>query len=377
MPRKGKRKRLARGIYEDGSGRSVVFRNKERRFPKHTPISELRDELDALKRKLKGSGRASSHRGTLAAAVDAWESQEQHLASWKERRAELRAWVALYGDLRLTAIKAEHIRRAFGIWTAANIAPKTIRNRRWSLKRLYQITLGPDAETPVDHVDPPARVRTVITTVTPATILSVYAKLQEAEQRGILRDAKTRARFMVRAATGRRPAEIMRAKPEDVDLEQRIWRVRDAKGGWSEGLYLNSDMLAAWSLFATANAWGPFETSSMAKVLHAAGWPAHIRPYNLRHSIGIGLSEQGHDLADVGGWLGHTDVQTTRSAYVPILRGRMQRLSESLEGRLNGWTVPTVPRPVPRSNATQRSKVLQTNDRADRPVKTRKRRNGQ
>jgi integrase len=141
---------------------------------------------------------------------------------------------------------------------------------------------------------------------------------------------------MVRAATGRRPVEIMRALPEDVDLERRIWRVSDAKGGWSEGLYLNDDMLEAWRVFAEADAWGAFNTGSMAEVLRAAGWPEGIRPYNLRHSIGIGLSELGHDLADVGGWLGHSDIRTTRSAYVPVLHSRMQRLSESLSGRLAG-----------------------------------------
>jgi hypothetical protein len=160
---------------------------------------------------------------------------------------------------------------------------------------------------------------------------------------------------MVRAATGRRPVEIMRALPEDVDLERRIWRVRDAKGGWSEGLYLNDDMLEAWRVFAEADAWGAFNTGSMAEVLRAAGWPEGIRPYNLRHSIGMGLSELGHDLADVGGWLGHSDPRTTRSAYVPVLHSRMQRLSESLSGRLAGWSVPSS---VPRSEVPQSRKVF-------------------
>ena len=44
-----------------------------------------------------GSGRASADRGTLSAAIDRWAGLEQHLASWKERRAELRAWAAGLG----------------------------------------------------------------------------------------------------------------------------------------------------------------------------------------------------------------------------------------------------------------------------------------
>lgn len=341
MSRKGKRKRLARGIFEDKSGRrgivSIHGKPKELSFPPYTPLSTIRDAMDAYKRKHKGSGRAKAARGTLAQAVDQWEGQEQHLASWKERRAELRAWVVLYGGVLLSMIDAEDVRRAMGTWTAAGISPKTIRNRLWSLKHLYKLVNGPDAETPVDHVEPPAKVRTIINPTPVETILHVYATLLIYEQTGRLRDAKTRARFMVRASTGRRPCEIMRAQPEDVDRERRIWRVRDAKGGWSEGLYLNDDMLAAWTLFAEAEAWGDFNTGSQAEVLRHAGWPAESRPYNLRHSMGMALSEAGHDLADVGAALGQTDTRTTRQHYVPVLKSRMQRMAESLDGRLNGW----------------------------------------
>jgi site-specific recombinase XerD len=360
MPRRGKRKRLATGIFEDLTGRSVIVRGKEKRFPPHTPMSVLRADYDRRKRK---GGIRRIARGTLRDDVARWEPLEQHLASWMERRAELHAWCKLYGDRQRYDLTDADVRTAIGIWTQDGIAPKTIRNRLWSLKRLYKVLDGPDAETPCDHVRPPAKVRHVITPVDAETILTVYRNLLEQERKGILRDAKTRARFMVRAATGRRPKEIMRAKPEDVDLERRICRVRDAKGGWSEGLYLNDDMVIAWQTFTEADAWGDFNTGGMATVLQNAGWPKHIRPYNLRHSIGIGLSELGHDLADVGGWLGHSDVRTTRSAYVPVLQGRMQRLSESLSGRLKGWIVAPVPSSVPQTPAPTRSKLLHNKHR--------------
>jgi integrase len=350
MGRKGKRKRIGRGLYEDGTGRSAKSCGKEKRFPPKTPHAEMQRWQDDTRKKYRGSGTARADRGTLAAAVDAWNDQERHLTSYDSRRAELRAWVKLYGPRRMSSLTAADVRRAIGLWSAAKVAAKTIRNRLWSLKHLYKMQ-GPDVETPVDHVQPPAKVRTVITPVPPERILAVYVKLLEFERTGRLRDAKTRARFMVRAATGRRPVEIMRAQPEDVDVDARTWRVRDAKGGWSEGLYLNDDMLTAWRVFREADAWGLFATDSMAEVLRAAGWPSGVRPYQLRHSLGIGLSEMGHDLADVGGWLGHTDVQTTRSAYVPILNSRMQRMAQSIDGRLAGWKVPSVPPRVPPNDA--------------------------
>lgn len=373
MPRKGRRKRIATGIYEDSSGRCGIYRDaagkqQEHRVPPRTPVSVIRAEVAKLKAKQKGSGRISE-RGTLAAAIDRWNGLEQHLASWKERRAELRAWAAMFGHVQLRALSPDDVRTAMSRWTQAGIAPKTIRNRLWTLRHLYRVLHGPDAASPCDHVTPPAVPRRIINPTTVETILAVYAKLLEAEANGTLRDAKTRARFMVRAASGRRPCEIMRAQPEDLDIERRIWRVRDAKGGWSEGLYLNDDLLAAWKMFAAADAWGWFHTGSMARVLRTAGWPEGVRPYNLRHSLGIGLSELGVDFADVAGWLGHTDVRTTRRAYVPVLQSRMERASRAIEGRLGGFADPA-PATAPAISATATAKVLQIQDSVE-PLKTR------
>lgn len=379
MARQGKRKRIARCIYEDRSGRSGIYRDatgrpREVRFPPDTPISEIRDELERRRSKDRGSGRAPEARGTLNEAVDRWSRLEQHLASWKERRAELRAWCVLYGSRRLRNLTDADVRRALSIWMQAGIAPKTIRNRLWSLMHLYHVLLGPDVRTPVDTVKPPPKVRRVPVYVPPETILSVYQNLLIFEQTGRLRDAKTRARFMVRASTGRRPSEIMRAQPEDVDLGRRTWRVRDGKGGWSEGLFLNDDALVAWTTFAQAGAWGEFNTGSMAEVLRAAGWPAYSRPYDMRASVGIDLSERGVDLSDVGGWLGHTSLQTTRSAYVPILNSRMQRAAERLHGRLAGWQVPST---VPSGHVRKRQNQAENGHAAKRRSPARKARKSQ
>lgn len=370
MPRRGKRKRLDRCIYEDSAARRIIVGGREYTFDKRTPIPDLRQERAKLEARVRGSGQRRSGRGTLAAAVDRWEPLERHLTSYVSRRAELRAWVSELGDTPLLRITAEDVRAVVARWSQAGLAAKTIRNRLWTLGHLYRVLLGKRADTPVDEITPPAKVRHVIMPITPDVILTVYRNLlafeqdqrpaQKGEHRTILRDAKTRARFMVRASTGRRPSEIMRARPEDVDLEQRVWRVRDGKGGWSEGLYLNDDMLEAWRVFAAAEAWGPFNTGSMAEVLRRAGWPSMkdergryvSRPYHLRHSVGIEISERGIDLADVGGWLGHTNVQTTRRIYAPIRNSRMQRISTELEGRLGGWR--SAPSPVPRTDVEQR-----------------------
>ena len=101
-------------------------------------------------------------------------------------------------------------------------------------------------------------------------------------------------------------------------------------------LPLNADMVAAWRLFVRVEAWGTYETSAFARTLRAAGWPADVPPYRLRATVGMALSERGIDFADVGGWLGHTDLDTTRTHYVPLIDARMQRATDALAGRLRG-----------------------------------------
>ena len=54
------------------------------------------------------------------------------------------------------------------------------------------------------------------------TLRAVVAALELREQRELLRSRDTRARFLVLATTGRRPCEVMRARPEDVNLEARV-----------------------------------------------------------------------------------------------------------------------------------------------------------
>jgi integrase len=145
-----------------------------------------------------------------------------------------------------------------------------------------------------------------------------------------------KARLMMLASTGKRPCEVMRAKPGDVDLTRRVWLARDAKGGFSPGAYLNDEMVIAWQAFIEADAWGEYNTTHFQRRLVRAGWPKDVRPYNLRHATWIEASERGNDLADVQAGAGHKLMATTRRHYVPVRASRMQKMSESLEGRF-GW----------------------------------------
>jgi integrase len=136
---------------------------------------------------------------------------------------------------------------------------------------------------------------------------------------------KAYARFLVRATTGQRPAQIGYAEPEDVDLKRRIWYVRPCKGGHQIPLPLSTEGVFAWQTFIKAHAWGKFDCCSFAKTLRRHGWPETITPYRLRHTFAIDYLRDGGRLEDLQGLLGHKSIETTRKHYAPVLLSLLQK----------------------------------------------------
>ncbi len=334
-----RRTRVAKGIYSDRHGLSATVKigkhQREKRWPSGTSLRELRTWQDRTRVELR-QRHPQTARGLFAHDADRYLDQMGHLASFATRRCDIRAWVDRLGSIRRSQITAEHVRLAVAHWSKAGLAPKTCNDRVRVLAHLYRILDGAKAPTPCDEVTFLRVPRTVPIAVSPTLITAVEAKLREHEAKGWLGTSKTRARFMVLASTGKRPSELKRARPEDIDLKRRVWIVRDGKGGFSPGVYLNEDMLTAWRLFIAAEAWGWFDTRNLDRRLYKAGWPRGVRVYNLRHSVGLALSEQGEDLADIQAHMGHRSIATTRHFYVPVLGSRLQSASEKLDGRL-GW----------------------------------------
>jgi site-specific recombinase XerD len=336
-----RRKRIGKGIYRDRYGLSASVsvggrgenQQREKRFAFDTPLSDIKTWQNAMRVELQGRLRrpAGAAPGTLDADATRYLAQVRHLASYKSRVCEVDAWTALYGRLRRSALTTEHVRKARATWTADKYTPKTINNRVQTLRHLFHVLDGKRAPTPADDVDR-LTVPDSPKVLVPAKVFTMVA--------ANLTDLKTRARFMVIASTGVRPAELKRAEPIDLDLERRVWLVRTAKGGAPRVFWLNDDMLAAWKLFVASGAWGHFDGSDYAKALYAAGWPKDVRPYQARHSVALELGERGIDLGDVQGWLGHKNVATTRKHYAPVLVSRLKQASESLAGRFGGWQPP-------------------------------------
>ena len=309
---------------------------KEKRFVKGTPKRiiqawKIATKAKMMKRSPQPERTAGS--GTLKRDAERYYPLIKHLADWVSRRSEIRAWFQELGERMRHTIDRQDIYRVRGQWCEAGIAVKTINNRISALRNLYRLLDGDAEPTPCDGVKPLPTVKKPITIIDDALVNAVLKRLQESKQKDAPKDA---ARLMVLAVTGKRPCELMRAEPGDVHLLRRVWIPRDAKGGFCPGIYLNDEMLAAWQIFAFADAWGEYSTTHFVRRLRRAGWPKGVRPYNLRHTTWITASERGADLADIQTGAGHRTMATTRRHYVPVLASRMQRLSEILEGRF-GW----------------------------------------
>lgn len=340
MPRKGKRHRLDTNIYQDGSGISVRVGRIERRYSLGTPLVLLR-QVRAKLQQQHAKGKASGH-ATLYRDCVRYLQRKTHLTSQCSLGSELDAWCRLYGTRPRHSLTRDDVLTARSRWANDGLAPKTINHRVNRLRALFRELDGHDADSPTDGIRPLPVPRTPIQRIHPQTVLDVIDRMATAKYKTKLR--KPIARLLVYATTGRRPSEIARAQPRDVDFTHRVWIPRDGKGGFTPGLYLNDDMLFAWQYFNEVGAWGRFNTRVFPRTLRRYGWPEGVRPYNLRHTIGITLSEGGTDLADVGAMLGHKKIETTRSHYVPVLHSRMQKMSEALHDRFA--------LPVPRTRST-------------------------
>lgn len=311
---------------------------RERRFARGTPARIIKawktDQRAKLAKRYPLNPEHKGKTGTLAKDAERYYPLIKHLADWVTRRSEIRAWMnAGLADSYRHLITRDDVQRIRGQWVEAGVAAKTINNRVTALRNLYVVLDGKETITPCHGIALLVPVKLPPQVISADVVNAVCVRLAACSYAAAPKD---RARLMVLATTGRRPCEVGRAVPADVDMRRRVWVVRDAKGGVSPGAYLNDEMLAAWEAFIEADAWGSYSTSMFAKRLRRRGWPASVRPYNLRHSTWIAASELGADLSDIQAGAGHALLSTTRKHYVPVLNSRMQRLSELLDNRF-GW----------------------------------------
>jgi integrase len=331
--------RLARGIYQGRYGVEIRWRERgqtrTKQLPRDTPLDALKAYRDTKERLRTSQQKAE---GSFARDVRRFLATRAGLASCASDRSHLRCWLPVFHRRSRSAVTFEAVQAQITQWRVTYRAREL--RHRWRILHQFFATIDPQMPNPCHGVKLPPIPKPSPRSVNPSVLRLVADRLRASELRGTLRDAKTRGRFLVLATTGQRPSQLKRTTPEDLDLERRIWFVLPAKGDNGTTVYLNDEMLAAWQVFMSADAWGQYDGRSFAKTLRRNGWPAGIRPYNLRHSVGLSLSEAGVDLGDIQAHMGHGSPHTTR-IYVPGVLERLKAASLKLEGRLHVSPTPT------------------------------------
>lgn len=355
------RRTVAPGIYEDAYGFEVQWRDagrsRSKRFPNDSPLERLKAWR---KTKIAHATERRAPIGSFARDAVRFLAGRKSLVSFKSDRAHLRPWIHRFVKLSRFAVTREQVQQAIGEWAAAGYSPRTIRHRKRILGQLFT-ALDPDSSNPCAHAKLPRIVKRKPRPVDASVIRDVALSLRKQELVGRLRDAKTRARFLILTLTGVRPAQLMRAQPSDLDWDRGLWYIDPAKGDEGTIVAFNDQIRAAWQVFAQAGAWGVYDGRSFAKTLRRNGWPRGVRPYQLRHTVGQTLKEQGAELGAIQDHLGHSSPSTTSQFYVGPSITQLRATSAQLDGRLEPFALELPER------TTRMSKKEKAKERQNRP----------
>ena len=144
---------------------------------------------------------------------------------------------------------------------------------------------------------------------------------------GQLDNIKHRLLIIIGYSAGLRRSEIGNLRPTDIDLQNNLVFIRDAKGSKDRysvlptGLknllekYLEKEKPRVY-LFEGSKPGEKYSYTSMRNVLEkaarSAGIQRRVHLHMLRHSFATHLLEDGHDIRYVQEFLGHTNIKTTQ-----------------------------------------------------------------
>lgn len=380
------RKRVAEGVYQSskstvaakvqvGSGEHALV--EEKPFPIGTPNKEIQAWRDAKRVELRKLVPVIA-RGTIESEIPTYlERAAKRPASLPAKKSEMNAWKDQIGTFRRHQVKPAQIDAAIRAWLAAGVSKKTIVNRCRTLHHFY-VTMADDKRTPtpLDNVDVPAppkrQPKHVPATLVIRTEKRLRAAIEDARalakrnhklQPYVRHAERTRARFMVYATTGIRPSQLKRLRQAHVDVRRRVVDIAAGKGGEPILQAMNTEQLAAWRAFVAADAWGSYDDTKFRRRLRAAGWPKGLRPYELKHAVGITLAEQDADRHDIKDWYGHADVKTTE-IYTGRVMTRVRRTAAKLDHRF-GWAAKPSHADVPRKAGTTGQKSAESGAKRD------------
>jgi len=155
--------------------------------------------------------------------------------------------------------------------------------------------------------------------------------------------------LMTLYSTGVRCSELCHLRPEDIDKERMVIRIRQGKGGKDREVplcpQLHEQLRAHYRALKRRNGWlfpslqtrRAAEPITQKAVRHAcqqasrrAGITKHVHPHTLRHSFATHLYDDGAELPVIQTLLGHADPRDTM-IYVHLSTRRLRAAPNPLE----------------------------------------------
>jgi integrase/recombinase XerD len=159
------------------------------------------------------------------------------------------------------------------------------------------------------------------------------------------RNPKHRAMLMLLYSAGLRVGEVVRLKPQDLDLDRGLVHVHRGKGGKDRytllarrameavGIYRDAYPTDRW-LFPGERPDRHLTTRSVQRVVKnaaaAAGIEKHVTAHTLRHSFATHLLETGTNLRIIQELLGHQSARTTQ-IYTHVAQSTIEAVRSPLD----------------------------------------------
>ncbi len=320
-----KRVRVSKGVYRDRWGLAATVKvngmQRERRFPRGTPLRTIQAWRDEMRGNLRTLPKGAKH--TLSHDAGRYLKQKEgRLVSIKDRRRCLGMWLERFGHLRTVALERHvpELNEQLHAWRKEK-SPATCNHRRDALMNLVRELYGRKAAGGLSDLVTFPKAPPKPRWLDRADIVEVLGQLEPG--------SKLSAQLRLMHWTGMRPVQVGLLTPDHFHLNHKVPHivVPAAKGGRTAVIPLLEDGLRIAREFIEIDAFGKLKTGPANRALTKAAKKVgreRFTTYQIRHSFASGLRQSGADIADIQDMYGHTNPETTK-IYAPAALEKHQR----------------------------------------------------
>lgn len=370
MPRKGRRRTLAPGIYEDGSGYEAQVnggrgKGNSKRFK---PSEDRAADVLTMRRWQLRRETELAQAGALAPKPSGGASLKTDVPAYlatltgrTKRDAEtlLDHWLKTpLANLPRHDITPLMLRTQIATWQTTDVAASTINHRLSALRALYRVLDENDIDAPnptlkiVKLTGPDPEPREIPAAFGQAVFDAMPDRGRPTKDEKRPTISKTKLRLLVERHTGLPPKQIGQLQETHVDWRRKAAYVtprRKGKGIKGKWLPLTDAGVAALRNFFAGKATGPYSTSAAAKSFHRAvkaakalyarkGWaipplPVKLRPYDLRHTFLTVVFRQSRNPRAVQEMGMHSDPRTSDRYRI----GAVEETTRIAVNQVNRW----------------------------------------